>query len=239
MYSTTHTPTQLGVQLLVFSPWLLYFLLCIILTFSYCNDHRTTYFDKPASWRPASRKKVPHLLHWYWVCFAMTAACHIDNFFQQKSWWPWGKNLLEVTLGSGSMLLTVPICSDNAHEYPGRFQLSPWRLWQLCGKLFRIHAFAQKWWALCFHLSTSILQIHWGVPVNRSHRPSPIPELAAVHRNMNIQPGLGPGHLWTTDPDWISLGAVWSLPGWALRHPIPTLQNKDQLHQVTNQHIKR
>lgn len=94
MYFTTHTPTHLGVQLLVFSTWLLYFLHCIILTFSHCNDHRTIYFDKLASWRPANRKKEPHLLRWYWVCFAtLTAACHIDNFFQQQSWWLWGKKL--------------------------------------------------------------------------------------------------------------------------------------------------
>lgn len=53
------------------------------------------------------------------------------------------------------MLLTVPVCSDHAHEYPGRFQHSSCWLWKCCGKLFRICALAQKLWALCFHLSTS------------------------------------------------------------------------------------
>lgn len=53
------------------------------------------------------------------------------------------------------MLLTVPVCSDNAPEYPGRFQHSSWWLWKRCGKLFRICAFAKKLWAPCFYSSTS------------------------------------------------------------------------------------
>lgn len=98
MYFTTHP--KLDVWLLVFSTWLLYFLICIILTFSNSNDHRTIYFDKLASWRSANRKKVPHLLCCDWVYFAIrTADFCTANFFQQQSWWPWEKKkLLEVTL---------------------------------------------------------------------------------------------------------------------------------------------
>lgn len=82
-YALHYTHPKLGV--LVFSTWLLYFLICIILTFSCSNDHRTIYFDKFASWRPATR----HLLCWYLVFFAVgTAPCCIGGFLQQQSWWP-------------------------------------------------------------------------------------------------------------------------------------------------------
>lgn len=134
-------------------------------------------------------------------------ACTIADFFQIQSCWGLEeKKFRRHVLLHVSMLLIVPVSSDNIYEYPSRFQHASWRLWKSHVKLFRCVLFReQQGWSVVFPLKRRALhQTYGSVIVNL-----PIFQSGLLYAGKrNIQPCLRPVNLWTTDPYFLVLGAT-------------------------------